>query len=69
VVAEGDSGTLAVPVGRAARVERAEIESIPWATVGAGVVAVIAVVVGVASWSAARGQRRWREQLAQDQHG
>lgn len=69
VMADAPSGAVAVPVGRAARVARAEVGSIPWTTVGLGVVGLIAVVVGLASWSAARGQRRWREHLAEGEHG
>jgi len=66
VVAEAASGALAVPGGRVARVARTEVEGIPWTAVGLGVVAVLAVVVGLASWSAARGQRRWRERYAHE---
>ena len=69
VVADAPSSALAVPVGRAARIARAEVESVSWTTVGVGVVALLAVVVGLASWSAARGQRRWREHLAEGEHG
>ena len=61
VVGEADAGALAVPVGRVARVVRTGTDGVPWSTVGLGAIGVIAVVVGLATWSAARGQRRWRE--------
>ncbi len=61
VVAEADAGAIAVPVGRVARVARTEVAGVPWTAVGVGAVGVIAGVVALATWSAARGQRRWRE--------
>ena len=59
VVADGD-GARAVPIGRAARVERAATaEPPPWMAIGAGVVGGLAVFVAFISWVTSRSKRRW----------
>ncbi|MBA3861379.1 MAG: trypsin-like peptidase domain-containing protein [Solirubrobacterales bacterium] len=60
VVADAQDGARAVPVGRAARVERAATaEPPPWMAIGAGVVAGLVIVVAFVAWVTSRSKRRW----------
>ena len=60
VVADPEEGARAVPVGRAARVERAAVaEPLPWMTIGVGVVAVLGAFVLFITWLTSRSTRRW----------
>ena len=60
VVADAQDGARAVPVGRAARVERAATaEPPPWMAIGAGVVAGLVIFVAFVAWVTSRSKRRW----------
>ncbi len=59
VVADPEEGARAVPVGRAARVERAATaQPPPWMAIGAGVIGGLAVFVLLITWVTSRSQRR-----------
>jgi len=70
VVADAQEGARAVPVGRAARVERAATaQPPPWMAIGVGVVAGLALFVALVAWvtSRSKGRRvqRWEDEPAE----
>ncbi len=66
IVADAQDGARAVPVGRAARVDRAAAaEPPPWMAIGAGVIGGLAVFVAFVAWMTSRSQRRGGEQPAE----
>jgi S1-C subfamily serine protease len=67
VVSNAQEGARAVPVGRAARVERgATAEPPPWMAIGAGVIGGLVAFVAFIAWVTSRSRRRWARRLEED---
>ena len=67
VIANPTEGARAVPLGRVSRVDLEAIGgSMPWMTIGAGLIVGLAVFVAFITWLTARSKRRWAQRMQEE---